>query len=207
MRDEQRRDGDASVERRRHAVGQRSQFDVLQRDELRPRSVLLEIRTHARHRQHGHAACAEDFASQVGEAEVVADVGVRQQDAVDDRRTRTRRPGDALEPMELRRKIGRGVDDPPLAAPRIDDAERCDERPRTLSVERLDAIRPPAPRLRIPAILRDAQDDDVRIARGRDAGAGEEQEYGREAHHARIVVGEGDDREASGGPVRPAALQ
>ena len=86
---------------------------------------------------------------------VVADVRVREKDAVKCRTRRTR--GRAREVSELASKIRCRVDHPTLAAARVDDAEAC-HHTRLRGVVPARVIK--ATSLRCAAILGDAQDND-----------------------------------------------
>ena len=78
MRDADGRDGDARIQRDGNAIFERHELDVVQAYELVPRSVRAEKLAHARHGVNADRMRAEDFAAELRQAEVVADVSVRQ---------------------------------------------------------------------------------------------------------------------------------
>src|SRR3954464_4659166 len=100
---------------------------------------------------------AENLAAELGQPEVVTDVGVSEEDAVEQRRVRHSRRG-FLHRAQLRREVRRRVDDPALTRLRIDDGQRRYTPAQFRIAPRSDAIRTIASRLRIAAVLRDAED-------------------------------------------------
>ena len=170
VRNHNRSDGEIVGQPHRLASDERHDCDVVVLDELTPRAVCPQKLAHARHRVHRHRLRADRLVAEEHQPGVVAHVCVSEKDSVDDRlRGAARR---AIELERLPAEIGRCVDHPALAAARIDDAQRRDfTRARRVVPARIAK----AARLRNATVLRDAEHDQRRSARGnlrsRDLGA------------------------------------
>ena len=149
--------------RRAQAVGQDdfasrrdlANRDVLERHEPAPGLVLAQELRHGGRAVDGDVSRAEDFAAELGEAQVVADVRMREQDAV-----RT-----AAETLDLVGEVRCGVDEKSTARGRVDEAEGRDAPPLGRVGAGLDAERLAASGVGHAPILRDPQDDGVRAGR------------------------------------------
>jgi len=125
--DEEGRDGEPGGELDRTLGLEGARLDLAQAHELLPGGVALEEGDHARRAVDRDAVGAVDLAAELGEAEVVADMRVGEEDAVEDPRAALRdraRWSDFVGALELEREIGGGVDQPAPSGARVDDQQR-----------------------------------------------------------------------------------
>lgn len=164
MGDEKGREGEAGDELDRTLRLEGVRHDVAEPDEQLPGGVALEEGDHARRAVDRYAVGAVDLAPELGEAEVVADVGVGEEDAVEDRRAarsgRARRR-DLVGALELQREIGGGVDQPAAARARVDDQQRGHQPALRRIVARGEVGRRAPAEVGDAAVLGGAEDEHV----------------------------------------------
>ena len=132
------------------------QFDILQADELFPWAVGFQERLHSRHGPDRHALRVHDFTPQVHQAGVVADMGVREEDAIESRLSTFSRVR-LIKPLQLFSKVWASVDHPTLLSLWVHERE-ADAMPAKSGVAlRWLAASAGASSLRISAVLGNAK--------------------------------------------------
>ena len=157
------------LQRHRLAGAQRAQLDVLQLHELAPGAVAAQEVGHARRGPDREAPGVDRLEAEEGEPEVVADVGVGQEDAVDRGAVDAPRGGAPAHPrhlIELLAEVGRGVEQVDLVARRQVQGEARDVPAEARLPPRPLAAHAGAGDVRQAAVLHRAERHQPRRGRG-----------------------------------------
>lgn len=158
MRDKERFDRYSDVYRNGDLIGNGYDNNVFEADQLGPRSIFMQHPSHSRHGKDLDLARVYRFAAKVHQARVMADVCVRQEDAVDPVGTGYDR---SLENFELLRQIRRSVKDPAFPAVGVDERNGRDRFAKRAVRPRTFAKRRPAAHLRHARVLARAEHEDI----------------------------------------------